>query len=241
MNYIMPHINYPIRINKYLALNNYCSRREADKFIEKGLVKINRRVAILGDKVSANDKIEISPVIENRVKNLIYIAYNKPLGIVTHGFEEGQKSIRDILKIDTPVFPVGRLDKNSHGLIILTNDGRLTDKLLNPLYDHEKEYVVKTDKDISSGFLKRICSGVEIEGYKTKKCRVEEINERSFRIALTEGKKHQIRRMCAALGYGVVDLERVRIMNIGLGNLRAGAYRKISGSELSNFLKSLGL
>jgi len=234
-------MNYPVRINKYLALKNYCSRREADRFIEKRLVKINGRIAALGDKVFANDKVEVSPALESRAKNLVYVAYNKPLGIVTHSPEEGQKSIRDILKIGVSVFPVGRLDKNSHGLIILTNDGRLTDKLLNPLYGREKEYIVKMDKDINSRFSKRICSGIDIEGYKTKKCAVEEINERTFKIALTEGKKHQIRRMCAALGYVVADLERVRVMNIELGKLRAGQHRRIVGSELEIFLKSLGL
>ena len=230
-------IKYPIRINKYLAYKKICARREADELISQKKVKINGRIAVLGDKVEEKDKV----VVENFKKDLIYLAFNKPKGVITHSPQLGEKEIKDILKIKG-VFPVGRLDKNSSGLIILSNDGRLTDRLLNPEYNHEKEYVIKVNKQIDNSFLKKMSEGVKLDdGYITKKCFVKKISSERFSIILTEGKKHQIRRMCDSLGYGVVNLERRRIMNIKLGSLLPGDYREIKGYELSELLKSLGL
>ncbi len=230
-------IKYPIRINKYLAYKKICARREADELISQKKVKINGRIAVLGDKVLEKDKV----VVENSKKNLVYLAFNKPKGIITHTPQNGESEIKDILQIKG-VFPVGRLDKSSSGLIILTNDGRLTDRLLNPEYEHEKEYIVKVNKQIENLFLKKMSEGVKLDdGYVTKKCRVTKISSERFSIILTEGKKHQIRRMCDALGYGVVHLERRRIMNIKLGSLQAGDFREIRGKESADFLQLLGL
>jgi 23S rRNA pseudouridine2604 synthase len=232
-------IVYPIRINRYLALNNYCTRREADVFVEKGLVTINGKKAKIGDKVNKSDKIEVKSSARLAAKEYSYYAYNKPKGIVTHSPKDGQKSIREVAFFAEDVFPVGRLDKNSRGLIILTNDGRITDKLLNPEREHEKEYIVQVNKPMTNIFLKVMRQGVQLEDFKTKPCIVTQKNEITFHIVLTEGKKHQIRRMCAALGWDVVDLKRIRVMNIELGNLSSGQMRKIQKDELKEFLISL--
>ena len=169
------------------------------------------------------DKIEVKEVKQKEYK---YFAYNKPIGIETDSPRED-------------LFPLGRLDKASHGLMILTNDGRITDQLLNPKYFHEKEYVVKTSKKLRSNFKQKMEAGVNIEGYVTKKCKVKIINDFTFRIILTEGKKHQIRRMCSRLFQEVADLKRERIMNIKLGNLKSNAFREIKDEELAAFLTGL--
>ncbi|MST03992.1 MAG: rRNA pseudouridine synthase [Candidatus Pacebacteria bacterium] len=228
---------YPMRINKYLALKQYSTRRGADELISTKKVFINGKLAVLGDKVQEKDKVEVKG--HSAIKNYVYYAYNKPVGVITHSPQEGEDEIKDIFPIPG-VFPIGRLDKNSSGLIILTNDGRITDKLLNPEYSHEKEYLVKTRDKIRSNFKEKMEAGVDIDGYITKNCKVDVLNENTFRITLTEGKKHQIRRMCVALFNEVYDLRRTRIMNIPLGRLYAGEYRPIEGKELSIFLKSLG-
>jgi len=175
------------------------------------------------------------------IKEYIYFAYNKPKGELTNEDNKADKKIKDNKEFPADVFPLGRLDKDSHGLIILTNDGRLTDKLLNPEYAHEKEYVVKVNKPIKNIFLKIMRQGVQLEEFKTKPCAIKKKDDFTFNIILTEGKKHQLRRMCDNLGWGVVDLKRVRIMNIKLGNLGLGQKRKIQGEELGVFLKSLSL
>ena len=234
----MEEIKYPVRINKYLALQKICARREADELILQKKVKINDRVAVLGDKVLENDKV----VVEKLNKKLVYLAFNKPKGIITHSPQNEEKEVKDILNFADKIFPVGRLDKNSSGLIILTNDGRATDRLLNPEHNHEKEYIIKVNKNIDNLFLKKMAEGVILDDrYKTKKCIITKISSERFSIILTEGKKHQIRRMCDALGFGVVNLERRRIMNIKLGNLLPGDYREIKGYELSELLKNLEL
>lgn len=234
-------ISYPMRLNRYLALNNYCSRREADVLIEKGAVLINGKKAKIGDKVNESDQVSVNAKVVDSTKKYVYFAYHKPRGIVTHSPKEGQRSIAQVTYSADDVFPVGRLDKNSRGLIILSNDGRITDKLLNPEREHEKEYVVVVNKPITNIFLKVMRQGVQLEDFKTRPCLVEKKDETSFNIILTEGKKHQIRRMCTALGWEVVDLKRIRIMNIKLGNLSNGQQRKIQGPELETLLKSLGV
>ena len=217
--------SYPMRINKYLALKKISTRRGADELVKEKKVFINGRLAVLGSKVLEKDIIEVKGAKKKEYK---YFAYNKPIGIETDSPKED-------------LFPLGRLDKASHGLMILTNDGRITDQLLNPKYFHEKEYLVKTKEKLRNNFKQKMEAGVDIEGYLTKKCKVQIINDFSFRIILTEGKKHQIRRMCANLFQEVADLKRERIMNIKLGNLAQGAMREIKGEELEIFLKSLGL
>ncbi|MEK7480105.1 MAG: pseudouridine synthase [Patescibacteria group bacterium] len=226
---------FPMRINKYLAVKQYCTRREADEIIKKGKVFINGKLAKLGDKVSETDVVDV----KFRAKKYRYFAYHKARGIITHSPQGDEKDIAMVSPIKD-VFPIGRLDKDSYGLIILTDDGRITDKLLNPDYAHEKEYRVTTAVKLRPSFKEHMEKGVDIGGYRTKKCRVEVIGERMFTIVLTEGKKHQIRRMCAALHNDAIELVRTRIMNIRLGNLPAGGHRAIEGAELAAFLKSLG-
>ncbi len=215
-----------MRINKYLALKQYSTRRGADELIQKGLVFINGKRAVLGSKVNEADKVEVKKNKNEPEKVHAYYAYNKPIGIETNSPRED-------------LFPLGRLDKASHGLLILTNDGRITDRLLNPKYIHEKEYVVKTLNKLRSSFKNKMEAGVNIEDYKTKKCKVVIVNDFTFRIILTEGKKHQIRRMCSALFQEVADLKRVRIMNIKLGKMKPKEIRKIEGAELETFLDSV--
>lgn len=223
--------SYPMRINKYLALNKYSTRRGADELIEKHQVFINDRMAVLGDKVMEKDVVEVR--FRGKQKPLVYFAYNKPKGLQTEEIKY-DVALKDM-------FPIGRLDKDSHGLMILTNDGRVTDRLLSPKYDHEKEYVVSVKDKLRTSFKDKMEAGVKIEKETTLPCKVKVINENTFRIILTEGKKHQIRRMCVALFQEVRDLKRVRVMNINLGKLAVGAHRQIEGEELNVFLKSLGL
>lgn len=234
-------IKYPIRINRYLLLKGYCSRREADRLIEQKQVRINGKIAEIGQKVEKEDNVEIGKKVKELAQNRVYLAFNKPKGVVTHDPIEGQKSIEDILKYPTRVFPMGRLDKESHGLIILTNDGRITNPLLNPDLTHEKEYVVEVNHRIDLNFIRAMESGVNIDGYKTKPAKIKKVDPRIFHIILTEGKKHQIRRMCSALNQEVVYLKRIRIMNIKLGKTKAGEYREIKGEELKVFLTSLDI
>ena len=237
----MENLTYPIRINRYLALNNYCSRREADVLIGKKIVFINGQLAKIGDKVNENDLVEVDLESRKAVKEYVYFAYNKPKGLMTNNDQMGEKSIKDVLNLPKDDFPVGRLDKDSYGLILLSNDGRLTGKLLSPEHDHEKEYIVKTKNKLRSSFKTKMEAGVKIGDEKTAKCKVEIINDHMFKIILTEGKKHQIRRMCDTLFQEVEDLKRVRIMNIKLEKLPIGAQREIKGEELKTFLHSLEL
>ena len=225
----------PIRINKYLADHNYCTRREADTYIEQGLVLLNGRKAVLGDKVNEGDKVEVL----FKPRTYRYYAYNKPRGIITHSPQEGEQDILQSIPLKG-VFPIGRLDKDSHGLIILTDDGRITDPLLHPDYEHEKEYRVTTNEKLVSGFQKKMEKGVDIEGYVTKPAQIKILGDKAFSIVLTEGKKHQIRRMCDAFSIAIESLKRTRVMNIELGTLKPGQFRKIEGEELKKLLKSLG-
>ncbi len=234
-------IRYPIRLNHYLAEQKVASRREADRLIAAGLVTINGRPAHLGEKVNRTDKVVVASTAPGKkTKELVYFAFNKPIGVVSQP-EAGQKSIKDVVKNVGQIFPLGRLDKDSHGLILLTNDGRLTEGLLDPKFNHEKEYRITVDKNLTPMFQKGITSGVKIEGYTTKTARLKKISPTEFFLTLTEGKKHQIRRMCAALGYQVKDLERVRIMNIELGTLAPGVYRPLTEEEKTTLLQTLGL
>ena len=212
-----------MRINKYLDDKKISTRRGADELIKEKKVFINGKVAELGSQVNENDKVEVRGAKEKIYK---YFAYNKPIGVETDSPKES-------------LFPLGRLDKASHGLLILTNDGRITDQLLNPKYIHEKEYLVRTSNKLRSNFKTKMEAGVNIEGYQTKPCKVKILNDFEFRVILTEGKKHQIRRMCANLFQEIADLKRERIMNIKLGNLKQGGVREINGEELATFLNQV--
>jgi 23S rRNA pseudouridine2604 synthase len=232
---------YPIRINRYLALQHYSSRREADKLIEKGLVTINGVLAKVGDRVLEGATVEVNGKLKQAWKKYRYFLYYKPAKIVTHTSMIGQKSIRDVSGLPEDVFPVGRLDRLSQGLMLMTNDGRVTDKLLNPEYAHEKEYVVRVNKTVNTFFLRWMSEGIQLEDFKTKPCIVTKVDDDVFKIILTEGKKHQIRRMCTALGYEVRDLKRIRIMDMRIGLLKPGQYKELRGRQLTEFLISLGI
>jgi 23S rRNA pseudouridine2604 synthase len=235
-------MEYPVRINKYLAEQKIASRREADALIANKQVLINGVPATLGQQVTAKDTVTVS----GKTKDYVYLAYYKGRGIITHSPGSEETDIVMRLKQDynlRNITPVGRLDKDSEGLIILTNDGRITGPLLDPESGHEKTYEVTVDKPVTGMFLKLMSLGVNIEGYRTKPATVtaEKESQKRFQIILTEGKKHQIRRMCAALGYQVKSLKRLRIMNIELGTLKPNQYRKITGAELKRLLTDLGL
>lgn len=229
---------YPMRINKYLALNKHSTRRGADLLITKKQVFINGRLAVLGDKVAEKDQVEVR--FRGIQKPYIYIAYNKPKGIVTHSAQKGDKEIKHEVSVKD-IFPVGRLDKDSSGLIILTSDGRVTERLLGPNFAHEKEYLVKTKNILRGSFKEKMEAGVKIDREKTARCKVHIVDGHTFTIILTEGKKHQIRRMCVALFQEVEELKRIRIGNIELGKMAAGVHRELAGEELQTFLHSLEL
>lgn len=228
-----------MRLNKYLAQQGTSSRREADVLIEKGLVLVNGKKAVVGQKVDRNDTVTLS----GETKEKRYLAYYKGRGIITHSPDSGETDIAMQLQQTygiTDVYPVGRLDKDSEGLLILTNDGRITGPLLDPEASHEKEYEVTVDKPVNGYFLQQLEHGVNIEGYKTKQAKATKLPHKlMFSLVLTEGKKHQIRRMCAALGYQVQSLKRVRIANVQLGDLKPNQYRTLKGDELAAFLSEL--
>jgi 23S rRNA pseudouridine2604 synthase len=230
-----------VRLNKYLAERKIASRREADVLIAEGKVLVNGKKAVIGQKIEEDDVVRLSP---DATKAKTYLAYYKGRGIISHSPGQGEVDVATRLKKDfglKDIYPVGRLDKDSEGLLIVTNDGLVTGELLEPGNEHEKEYEVDVDKPVTGRFLKNLAEGVRIEGYLTKPALTAPKGEKRFRIVLTEGKKHQIRRMCAALGWQVKTLKRVRIANIMLGQLKPNQYRKITGSELEKFLKELSL
>ena len=227
----MEDIPYPVRINRYLLLKGYCSRRKADELIAQGEVSINGKVAELGSIVHGKDTVSVSKNIAALPKTYKYFAYNKPRGIVSHNPQKGERAVEDVSGLGKQFSPVGRLDKDSRGLMLLTNDGRIVDSLLNPKYEHEKEYQVEVDKKISNWFLRHMENGVDIEGYMTKPAKIKKKSDTTFTLILTEGKRHQIRRMCAALGYQVRDLKRVRIGNIALARLKEGSTRELTEKE----------
>lgn len=231
-----------IRINKYIAEQGWASRREADDLITAGKILVNGKPAVIGQKVSERDSVELT----GKTKEKSYLAYYKGRGIITHSPDKelGEVDIATRLKKDyglTDVHPVGRLDKDSEGLLILSNDGRITGPLLDSEHHIKKTYEVEVDKDVNNFLLKHLAKGVDIEGYKTRPAMAKEKSQKHFLLTLTEGKKHQIRRMCAALGFQVQSLKRVQIANITLGKLKPNQYRKISGPELAEFLKTLGV
>lgn len=234
-------IVYPIRINKYLAYKGFVSRRKADDFIEKGNVHVNGKKAVLGQMIEEGDTVEVGKKIENFIENYRYFAVHKPRGVVSHNPQKDERGVKDVMDLPGDVTVLGRLDKDSEGLLIFTSDGRIVDRMLNPKYDHEKEYIVTVDKPITSSFLKKMEKGVDIEGYITKPAHAKIMGEKTFQLILTEGKKHQIRRMVTALGYEVRKLKRVRIMNIKLSNLKKGEKREIKGKERETLLNYLGL
>lgn len=231
-----------VRINKYLSAAGFCSRREADRLVEAGRVSIDGRIAGMGDKVSDGQKVQVDNKDISVEDEKILLAFNKPAGIVcTTTDSQGANNIVDYIGYNKRIYPIGRLDKDSHGLILMTNNGEIMDKILRSANGHEKEYIVEVNKDIDDEFVKNMSKGVYLEELErtTLPCRVYKDGKRNFRIILTQGLNRQIRRMCDNLGYRVVDLKRIRIMNIVLGDLKEGSYRNVTDKEYSRLLSML--
>lgn len=221
------------RINKAISDTGYCSRRVADGLIDSGRVTVNGQVAVMGLKVTAEDEIRVDGNLISHKPPTVYIALNKPRGIECTTNRKTRNNIVDFVKHKERIFPVGRLDKDSEGLILLTNDGDIVNKILRARNNHEKEYIVRVNRPINAEFIRRMGQGVPILGTVTRKSVVEKLDDYTFRIILTQGLNRQIRRMCEYLGYTVVALKRIRIMNILLGDLKLGTYRNLSPLELS--------
>lgn len=232
-----------MRINKYLSAQGVCSRREADRLLEAGRITVDGVTAMCGQQVDDNSVICIdgSRISDEKPQDVL-MAFNKPRGIVcTTTDNQGKNNIVDYIGYDKRIYPVGRLDKDSDGLILLTNNGEITDKILRSVNGHEKEYVVKVNKKITDTFLKNMADGVYLKelDVTTKPCSISRINNYTFRVILTQGLNRQIRRMCQESGYKVESLTRVRIMNIELGGLKIGEYRIIEGKEKTMLYESL--
>ncbi len=234
-------MNHPdsTRLNKAIGATGYCSRREADTLIEKGRVTINGKKAALGDRVMPNDEIRVDGKLLTENDNLVYIMLNKPVGITCTTDTRFDDNVVDFVKHPERIFPVGRLDKPSDGLLLLTNDGDIVNKILRAGNKHEKEYIVKVDRPVTDEFVKRMGSGIPILDTVTKRCEVERLSRFEFRIILVQGLNRQIRRMCEYLGYEVVALQRIRIMNLTLGNLPIGEWRDLTEEELKTLKDSV--
>lgn len=229
-----------MRINKFLSETGITSRRGADKFIEAGRVTINGQPAELGSKVGAHDEVQVDgKVIEQPQEEYVYIALNKPVGITSTTERHIEGNIVDFVNHPSRIFHVGRLDKDSEGLILLTNDGDIVNEILRAENEHEKEYIVKVDMPVTESFLKKMSEGVEILDTKTLPAKAEKISKFTFRLTIRQGLNRQIRRMCQALGYEVRDLKRVRIMNIHLGGLPTGEWRDLTDEERNTLFRDL--
>lgn len=221
-----------IRLNKYISESGFCSRREADKFIESGVVTIDGIKATMGTKVNKGQVVKVNGKLISKEEQLVYIVLNKPVGITCTTEHKIKGNIVDFVKHEKRIFPIGRLDKDSQGLILLTNDGDIVNKILRAGNNHEKEYIVTVNKPITEEFIKKMGNGVKILGEITKKCYIRKESPNVFRIILTQGLNRQIRRMCEVLGYEVIKLKRIRIMNIKLDGLKIGQWRDLSDKEL---------
>ncbi len=228
-----------IRLNKYIASSGLCSRREADTLIESGKVNINGIVAVQGSKVLDGDVVEVNGRKVTPEDDMVYIAFNKPLGITCTTDTRDPSNIIDYIGFDERIFPVGRLDKNSSGLILLTNDGSIVNRLLRAENGHEKEYLVTVNRPYDKNFIKSMESGVPVLGQLTLPCRIKPAGDRSFKIILHQGLNRQIRRMCEYLGYKVTKLKRIRFMNIMLGDLETGKWRYLTSAEKKELLKDI--
>ncbi len=227
-----------ISLNKFISDSGRCSRRQADRLIEEGRVTLNGEIARKGNRVFKDDEVTVDAelIVKKKRKKPIYIAFNKPLGIECTTNRSVNNNIIDFINHEKRIFPIGRLDKNSEGLILLTNDGDIVNKILRARYEHEKEYIVEVDKKITREFITQMSEGVPILDTITKKCKVEKIGKKRFSIVLTQGLNRQIRRMCEHLEYKVKSLQRIRIMHIKLGELPIGRWRALNHVELNSIL-----
>ncbi|WP_081675093.1 23S rRNA pseudouridine(2604) synthase RluF [Daejeonella oryzae] len=222
------------RLNKFISETGFCSRREADKLIEQGRVLLNGIIPEMGTKVNDGDVVHIDGKPLKAKKEPIYIAFNKPIGITCTTERDIKGNIIDYISHKERIFPIGRLDKQSEGLIFLTSDGDIVNKILRAGNNHEKEYIVTVDRIITRDFIKKMANGVAILNTVTQKCKVYQENKQRFRIILTQGLNRQIRRMCEVLGYHVLKLKRIRIMNVNVAGLSAGKWRYLSTEEITN-------
>ncbi|MFK7798073.1 MAG: 23S rRNA pseudouridine(2604) synthase RluF [Aureispira sp.] len=228
-----------ISLNKFLSATGLCSRREADRWIEAGRVKINGQVAKRGNRVQEGDQVLLDNKLLQKKADLVYIALHKPPGITCTTDRQDPKNIIDFVKHPQRIFPIGRLDNPSTGLILLTNDGDIVNKILREENEHDKEYIVSVNRPITKEFIHKMQAGISILDTITKRCKVEQLGKQRFKIILTQGLNRQIRRMCEALDYKVVTLKRVRIMNIQLGKLPVGTWRELNEKELTQLKKML--
>lgn len=228
-----------MRINKFISETGVCSRREADKWVEAQRVTINGEVAGLGSVVGPGDEVRIDGRPIGEKKEHVYIALNKPVGITSTTEAHIKGNIVDFVGHSERIFPIGRLDKDSEGLILLTNNGDIVNQILRAENNHDKEYIVTVNRPITPMFLQGMASGVRILGTMTKPCEITQVGDRVFRIILTQGLNRQIRRMCEAFGYRVVRLQRVRIMHIHLGNLKVGKWRNLTQGEMQDLMHTL--
>lgn len=236
------YLEESIRLNKYLSDAGVCSRRAADRAIEEGKVFVNGQVAEVGMRVAPSDEVVFEgKTVSNASKQAVLIAYNKPAGIVCTAEKREKNNIIDHINYPQRIYPIGRLDKDSTGLILLTNQGDLVNKIMRAVNAHEKEYIVTVDKEITADFIEKMSAGVYLDELEvtTRKCLVEKLGKTKFRIILTQGLNRQIRRMCIALGYRVRTLHRVRIMNINLADLKEDTYRDVTEAELKELNKML--
>ncbi len=231
--------NNGVRINKFLSEAGVCSRREADRKIENKEITINNRVAVAGDKVMPEDTVYVNGRPVHKEEEMILLVLNKPVGIVCTAEKMEKNNVIDFLNYPKRVYPIGRLDKDSEGLLLLTNNGEIVNKIMRSGNMHEKEYIVTLNKPISDSFVRGMAGGVPLVELDTttRKCKVEKIGNRKIRIVLTQGLNRQIRRMCEYFGYRVEKLERVRIMNIKLGDLKPGEYREVTKEEYDRLCK----
>ena len=236
------YLEESIRLNKFLSDAGVCSRRAADRAIEAGQVLVNGEPAVMGQKVSASELVEFEgKIVSNADKKSVLLAYNKPAGIVCTAEKREKNNIIDHINYPERIYPIGRLDKDSTGLILLTNQGDLVNRIMRAVNAHEKEYIVSVDKEITGDFIKKMSAGVYLDELEvtTRKCKVKKLSKNSFNIVLTQGLNRQIRRMCQMLGYKVQTLKRVRIMNIELGELKEDTYRDVTEDEYNKLLKML--
>lgn len=224
-----------MRINKFLSHAGYCSRRQADRLLEEGRIRINDEIPELGTRVMSGDRVEVDgKTVKNEPEEPVYIAFNKPVGVVcTTDTGVEKNNIIDYINYPKRIYPIGRLDKASEGLILLTDDGSIVNKILRSRNDQGKEYIVQVNQPVSKPFLEGMAGGVPMLDTVTKKCKVWKTGNREFHIVLTQGLNRQIRRMCEYFGYRVVTLKRIRVVNIELGNLKTGKYRSLTSQELS--------
>ncbi|PIC79646.1 23S rRNA pseudouridine synthase F [Sporosarcina sp. P18a] len=228
-----------MRINKFLSGAGIVSRRGADQWIADGRVKINGQLAELGSKVEAGDQVEVDGKLVEQEEQLVYIALNKPVGITSTTERHIEGNVVDFVNHPLRIFHIGRLDKDSDGLLLLTNDGDIVNEILREEYGHEKEYIVTVDSPLTASFISQMENGVKILDTVTKPCTVKKLGPKTFSIILTQGLNRQIRRMCAALGYHVRRLQRVRILTIELGDLAIGEWRELTDAERKKLFKTL--